>query len=162
MDIALAPKPQYHSAVVQTRSLTKADFDKIVEVFDEWWGGPSSGFAPHPIYFYEFGEHALVAEVEGELVGFLFGFIAERPVRTGYVQLVGIHPEHRRKGVGRLLYEKFTQACQKAGCERMKAITTAANEGSLRFHEALGWAAEEVEDYAGPGRRRIVFTRALR
>jgi hypothetical protein len=26
---------------------------------------------------------------------------------------------------------------------------------------ALGWHVLEVEDYAGPGRRRIVFTRRL-
>jgi GNAT superfamily N-acetyltransferase len=147
---------------VQTRTLTKADFDRIVEVFDAWWGGPSSGFSPHPIFFYELGEHALVVDEAGELAGFLFGFIAERPERTGYVQLVGIAPEQRRKGVGRILYEKFTQTCRDAGCVRMKAITTPANEGSLRFHEALGWTAETVDDYAGPDRRRIVFTKALR
>lgn len=158
--IALTLKPQYQR-LVHTRSLGKKDFDRIVEVFDHWWGGPSSGFSPHPIFFYELGERALVAESDGEMVGFLLGFAAERPTRTGYVHLVGIHPEHRRKGVGRVLYERFTQACEKSGCTRMKAITTAANEGSLRFHEALGWKAEEIEDYAGPGRRRIVFTRVL-
>jgi GNAT superfamily N-acetyltransferase len=147
---------------VETRTLTKADFDRIVEVFDAWWGGPSSGFSPHPIFFYELGEHALVVDEAGDMAGFLFGFVAERPERTGYVQLVGISPNHRRKGVGRVLYEKFTQACRNAGCIRMKAITTPANEGSLRFHEALGWTAETVDDYAGPGRKRIVFTKALR
>lgn len=144
-----------------TRTLTKADFDHIVEVFDHWWGGPSSGFSPHPIFFYELGDHALVAEEDGTMTGFLLGFVAEQPVRTGYIHLVGIHPDHRRKGVGRVLYAEFTQACVDAGCARMKAITTTANEGSLRFHEALGWTAEEVEDYAGPGRRRLVFTRSL-
>jgi len=143
---------------VQTRPLTKADFDHIVEVFDHWWGGPSSGFSPHPLFYYELGEHALVVEDGTDVVGFLLGFAVNQ---TGYVHLVGIHPERRRKGVGRVLYEKFTQACRNAGCTRMKAITTAANEGSLRFHEALGWTAEEVEDYAGPGRRRIVFTKSL-
>jgi hypothetical protein len=43
----------------------------------------------------------------------------------------------------------------------MKAITTVGYEGSLRFHEAMGWKAEELEDYAGPGRKRIVFTKEL-
>lgn len=144
-----------------TRRLTKPDFDHIVEVFDKWWGGPSSGFSPQPLFFYELGDQALVAEEGGAIAGFLLGFVATRPLCTGYVHLVGIHPGQRRKGVGRLLYEEFTRSCVRAGCERMKAITTAANEGSIRFHEALGWTAEEVEDYAGPGRRRIVFTRPL-
>jgi hypothetical protein len=43
----------------------------------------------------------------------------------------------------------------------MKAITTPGNEGSIRFHLALGWSVEDIEDYAGPRRRRIVFTKAL-
>lgn len=145
-----------------TRTLTKGDFDRIVQIFDAWWGGPSSGFSPHPLFYYELGEHALVADEAGEMVGFLLGFVADRPERTGYVHLVGIAPSHRRRGVGRYLYETFTRACRAADCARMKAITTPANEGSLRFHEALGWQAERVDDYAGPGRHRVVFTTSLR
>jgi len=146
---------------MQTRKITKADFDTIVEVIDRWWGGPISTFA-HPIFFYELGEHAQVVEADDQIIGFLLGFIAsESSLLIGYVHLVGIHPDYRRRGVGRLLYETFTEACQSAGCQRMKAITTLGNEGSIRFHLAQGWAAKEIEDYAGPGRKRIVFTRAL-
>jgi hypothetical protein len=43
----------------------------------------------------------------------------------------------------------------------MKAITTPGNEGSIRFHVAVGWRVQEIDDYAGPGRRRIVFTKQL-
>jgi GNAT superfamily N-acetyltransferase len=145
---------------MQTRRITKADFDQIVEVIDRWWGGPISTFA-HPIFFYELGEKALIVEEQGHLIGFLLGFIAHEPVRTGYVHLVGIHPEFRRRGVGRLLYETFTDTCKGSGCLRMKAITTLGNEGSQRFHLAMGWDAREIDDYAGPSRRRIVFTRDL-
>src|SRR4051794_27374553 len=151
---------------MHTRRITKSDFDRIVEVIDHWWGGPISAQA-HPIFFYELGDRALVVEEEGGLIGFLLGFVAVsspqagEPVKTGYVHLVGIHPDHRRRGVGRLLYEHFTRLCREAGCLRMKAITTLGNEGSLRFHEAVGWRVEEVGDYAGPGRKRIVFTKEL-
>jgi GNAT superfamily N-acetyltransferase len=142
------------------RPITKADFDQIVLVIDRWWGGPISTIA-HPIFFYELGEHALVVEEQGEMIGFLLGFITHGEVRTGYVHLVGIHPDHRRRGVGRLLYAAFTDACRAAGSERMKAITTLGNEGSKAFHLALGWDARDVDDYAGTGRRRVVFTKDL-
>ena len=145
---------------METRRITKADFDRIVEVIDHWWGGPISTFA-HPIFFYELGDMALVVEENGTLIGFLLGFLARVPEPVGYVHLVGIHPEHRRKGVGRLLYSKFTTAAADAGCTRLKAITTTGNEGSLRFHLAQGWQAQEIDDYAGPGRKRIVFTKEL-
>jgi hypothetical protein len=63
--------------------------------------------------------------------------------------------------VGRLLYDRFTRDCREAQCVGMKAITTPGYEGSIRFHVALGWDVQEVDDYAGPGRRRIVFTKRL-
>jgi GNAT superfamily N-acetyltransferase len=154
---------------MDARRITKADFDRIVEVIDHWWGGPIGTFA-HPIFFYELGDEALVVENGSEMIGFLLGFLVagtsgpartEADVRTGYVHLVGIHPDYRRRGVGRLLYDRVTQDCRAAGCRRMKAITTPGHEGSIRFHVALGWVADEVDDYAGPGRRRVVFTKAL-
>ncbi len=146
---------------MQTRSMTKADFDRIVEVIDHWWGGPIGTFA-HPIFFYELGHHALVCDDADEMIGFLLGFvIPSKSGAVGYVHLCGIHPDYRRRGVGRVLYQHFSQACVAAGCTRLKAITTHGNEGSIRFHIALGWRAKEVDDYAGPGRKRIVFTREL-
>lgn len=144
-----------------TRRITKGDFDRIVAVIDHWWGGPLSTLA-HPIFFYELGRYArIVVDHEDELVGFLLGFVSEEGERTGYVHLVGINPDHRRRGVARTLYQEFQRDCFNDGCLHMKAITTPGNEPSIRFHEALGWGFEEVDGYAGPGRRRVVFTKAL-
>jgi ribosomal protein S18 acetylase RimI-like enzyme len=78
------------------------------------------------------------------------------------VHLVGIDPEFRRQHVGSLLYSSFESACVERGCKFMKAITTAGNEGSVRFHQAQGWSMETGDDYAGPGRHRIVFRKDLR
>lgn len=145
---------------MKPRRITKADFDHIVDVIDRWWGGPMANYA-HPMFFYELGDNALIVEHEGRLTGFLLGFTVFKQPKTGYVHLVGIHPDYRRQGVGRTLYEEFTARCRTLGCERMKAITTTGNEGSIKFHHALGWQSSEVEDYAGPDRRRIVFTKDL-
>ncbi len=142
-----------------TRSMTKADYDFIVRVIDKWWGGPSTALA-HPIFFHEFGREAMVVEAEGRPVGFLFGFLPNES-SVGYIHLVGIDPDYRRQHVGSMLYGAFEQACTKAGCLSMKAITTLGNQGSMRFHEALGWSFEQVDDYAGPGRTRVVFTKML-
>lgn len=147
---------------LQTRPLTKADYDEIVRVIDRWWGGPTSALA-HPIFFYELGRLARVVECEGMLVGFLFGIMASESAEgpVGYVHLIGIHPGFRRRGVARLLYSSFEEDCRKEGARRLKAITTVGNEGSVRFHDALGWTKAEIEDYAGPGRLRVVFTKEI-
>lgn len=145
---------------METRRLTKPDFDYVVRVIDRWWGGPSTALA-HPIFFYELGSHAQVAVSEGEIIGFLLGFVTSDEPKLGYAHLVGIHPAMRRRGVARMLYDGFEADCRAAGATRLKAITTLGNEGSIAFHRALGWAACEVPDYAGPNRPRVVFEKPL-
>ncbi|NUP14352.1 MAG: GNAT family N-acetyltransferase [Polyangiaceae bacterium] len=155
-----------------TRPLEKADYDYIVRVIDQWWEGPTTALA-HPIFFYELGRLARVVEWEdGQLVGFLLGFVADSyrggspsadgaNARIGFVHLVGIHPDFRRRGVAGTLYKAFEDASRDAGCVGLKAITTHGNEGSVRFHLAQGFTVTTVEDYAGPGRARIVFEKML-
>jgi GNAT superfamily N-acetyltransferase len=148
---------------MKTRLLEKSDYDHVVQVIDRWWGGPTSALA-HPIFFHELGDLARVAEEDGQTVGFLLGFVASSAHsegQVGYIHLVGIHPEFRRRGVGRLLYETFERDCASVGVTRLKAITNFGNEGSQRFHASLGWKSVELSDYAGPGRGRIVFTKGF-
>jgi GNAT superfamily N-acetyltransferase len=152
--------PARANRLMNIRGLTKHDYDYITSVLDQWWGGPASKRAD-PMFFYEFGEHALVAEIDGQVIGFLFGVLVPSPAATGYVHMVGIHPDRRRRGVGKELYAKFTQRCHGAGMHRVKAIAVTGHEGPMRFHEAMGFTAQEVEDYAGPGRPRIVFVKEL-
>ncbi|MFT3921460.1 MAG: GNAT family N-acetyltransferase [Myxococcales bacterium] len=141
------------------RGITKQDFDYIVSVFDAWWGGPSTERAS-PFFFHELGEHALIAEVDGRVVGFLLG-LAVPASGVGYVHLVGIDPNARRHGVGKSLYQHFEAACRRAGFRTIKAIGMVGHEASWKFHTALGFEAREVPDYAGPGRARMVFTKSL-
>jgi GNAT superfamily N-acetyltransferase len=145
------------------RAMTKSDFDATVSVMDAWWGGPSA-LKPEPIFFYEFGHYALVAETDAIMTGFLLGFVCESLDQTSkiaYVHLVGIDPEHRRKGIARALYEEFAARARAAGASSLKAITTTGNEGSVDFHNALGFKTFLDPDYAGKGRARYVFTREL-
>ncbi|MCS6899041.1 MAG: GNAT family N-acetyltransferase [Myxococcales bacterium] len=145
---------------MDAKSLTKERWNQIVRVMDSWSGGLSRSLA-HPIFFYELGEMARVVEEEEKLIGFLLGFISPQSPPVGYVHLVGVHPDHRRRGIGRFLYSGFEAECRVRGCKAAKAITTLGNEGSLRFHRAIGWDAHEVADYAGPGMPRIVFSKEL-
>lgn len=155
-----------------TRPLEKADYDYIVRIIDQWWEGPTTALA-HPIFFYELGSLARVTFWEdGTMVGFLLGFVANSfrgatPIAPppgssiGFVHLVGIHPDFRRRGVAASLYGAFEEASKEAGCVGIKAITTQGNDGSVRFHQALGYTVTTVEDYAGPGRARVIFEKPL-
>ena len=148
------------SRVMEIRGLTKVDYDYIISVLDQWWGGPA-GRRADPMFFYEFGEHALVAELDGQVIGFLLGVMVPAPSATGYVHLVGIHPDHRRRAVGKRLYSQFTERCRAAGMKRLKSLASAGHEGPAAFHESMGFESTEVPDYAGPGRSRVVFVKEL-
>lgn len=154
--IAFSPE----SSAMITRPLGKSDYDHVVQVIERWWGGPTSALAS-PFLFYELGSLARVVEHDGAIVGFLLGFIAPGPPKIGYIHLVGIHPEYRRRGVGRLLYQTFEDDCRDAGCSGLKTVSTTGNEGSIAFHRATGFAVNLVEDYAGPARPRAVFLKTL-
>jgi len=146
-----------------TREFTKADYDYVVSVLDQWFGGLAHDRA-HPVFFYELGSKALIAEEFGEIVGFLMGFTTEGTASepmTGYIHFIGIKPEARRQGVGRLLYDTFIKQCVGAGAKRIKAIAPIGNDESSRFHRALGFAVTEDPNYAGPGRGRLIFTKQL-
>lgn len=152
---------------MRIRGITRDDYAFVVSVLDRWWGGPSRELA-HPMFYYELGAEALIAESEGEVVGFLLGFHAHPhdPASGGsdkiaYIHMVGIHPDHRRRGVGKQLYEQFTERARAAGAIRLKAITNVGNDGSIDFHRALGFEVVEDPDYAGTHRARIVFTKDL-
>jgi GNAT superfamily N-acetyltransferase len=142
------------------RPLEKTDYDQIVTVIDKWSGGPSAVLA-HPVFFHELGTLAKVVEHEGSLVGFLFGFISERKPTQGYIHVFGIHPEYRRRGVGKALFSSFEQDCREKSCIFLRSITLPGNDNVVSFHLSQGFTSSVIDDYAGPGRPRVVFEKRL-
>ncbi|MFI9809030.1 GNAT family N-acetyltransferase [Streptomyces sp. NPDC052301] len=107
----------------------------------------------------EFGETCLVARAEDGIHGYLVGFVT--PTGTGYVHLIATRDDARGTGLGRRLYTQFSDAAHRQGARRLKAITSVGNTGSIAFHRRLGFDAETVDDYNGPGQAMVVFRRDL-
>ena len=145
---------------MSTRPLAKADYDEIVQVIDRWWGGPTSALA-HPIFFYELGRLARVVESDGLLVGFLLRVHLPGRRRSGTCTSSASTPTTGAAAWASSSTRRSRTTAAARAASELKAITTLGNEASVRFHLALGWTMSEVEDYAGPGRMRIVFTREL-
>jgi len=137
---------------------TPADYATILEEHEEFWGARDLRPAHHPVLVHEFADTSVALHDDGQLVGYLFGFVAGT---VGYVHLVGVRGEQRRQGLATRLWQEFEALARERGATSLKAITTPTNEMSIGFHTALGMAAERVADYAGPGHDRIVFTRAV-
>ena len=140
-------------------SPTPADYPRILAESARFWDGRDMSARHHPMFCRQFADTGLVARRDG-IVGYLFGFVA--PTGAGYVHLAAVRDDARGAGLGRLLYERFERLAAARGADRLTAITSPGNAGSIAFHRRLGCSAETVADYAGPGADRIVFHRPIR
>ncbi|MEM6958841.1 MAG: hypothetical protein AAF645_24380, partial [Myxococcota bacterium] len=70
-------------AELEIDAMSKQDFDTITSVLDRWWGGPA-GQRADPPFFYELGAGALVARQDGQIAGFLLGFVAPLDPPIGF------------------------------------------------------------------------------
>ncbi len=82
----------------------------------------------------------MVAESEGELVGYILGFIHDTFYANGpvaWVEEIMVHPEYRRTGLGGRLMESFESWCKSNGAVLSALATRRASE----FYEAIGYEA---------------------
>lgn len=85
----------------------------------------------------------LVAEVDGEVLGYAYGApYRPRPAYDCTVEeSVYVAPQARRHGVGRLLLEGVLEACTAAGMRQVIAvIADTGDPASVRLHERCGFA----------------------
>jgi GNAT superfamily N-acetyltransferase len=87
---------------------------------------------------------SLVAETDGRLVGFLFGWVGQsefgiaRP--TGWVDLIGVDPPYRGRGVARALLDRFVDAGRELrALERVATLIDLAQEDVREFFTRVGF-----------------------
>jgi len=138
------------------RAATKGDLEGVAaierDVFPDPW--PASSFVP-------LLEHdALVAEISGQIAGYLFGRSAADEAE---VLNLAVLPEYRRAGLGRRLLETVFDGWEARGVARVYLEVRASNEGALAFYQALGFWPSAVRRgyYSQPKEDALVLTRNL-
>jgi L-amino acid N-acyltransferase YncA len=93
----------------------------------------------------------LVAEAEGQVVGFAYGcpHRSRAAYRWSADVSVYVAAGHRREGHGRRLYEALFERLRERGFRVLCAGVTLPNEASVALHEGLGF--EPVGVYRGIG-----------
>jgi ribosomal protein S18 acetylase RimI-like enzyme len=129
--------------------------ETIDETIDEWYGDEALETA-----LSKPGTAFLVAEVDGEIVGFTHGVVSED---EGDVLRMSVHPEKQGEGIGTALYERLREDLQDFNMERMRAIDLASNEGGREFYEEHGFEPTDEDDVeiGGEKRREVVYTLEL-
>lgn len=143
------------------RQARPADYDAITAVLGQWWGRPMVAVLPR-LFLDHFYRSSLVVDGPGGPLAFLIGILSPSEPERAYIHVVGVAPEARKHGLGRVLYEEFFALARADGRRLVSAITSPVNTASIAFHQAMGFTvAGPVPDYDGRGRDRVIFQRPL-
>jgi L-amino acid N-acyltransferase len=137
-----------HSVIVRHASPGDADAIRlllnalIATTTVEWTETPHSAYGISA--WMDEHETVLVAEEHGEVVGMAaFGSFRDAVKRPGYrftvENTVHVRQDRWGSGVGRDLMGALIAEARKAGKHTMIAAVDAENEGSIRFHQRLGF-----------------------
>ena len=157
---------------LRLRHVERVDHGRVAAVIDEWWGGrPMSSRLSH-VFFVHFRPTSLLFECGDELLAFLLGFTSQTTPNEAYVHFIGVHPDYRKLGLARRLYERFFTVATLKGCDVVRSHTSPANRLSIGFHAAMRFEIEPGDDvingvpawrdYSGPGEHRVRFVKHLR
>jgi len=101
---------------ISVRPLESSDLDALVAIDEklsgqtrkDYWHTRLDVAALRPPWM------SLAAEMDGRVVGFLFGWVGESEFgiaeRTGWIDLIGVDPGYRGLGVGQTLVARFVQS----------------------------------------------------
>src|SRR3990172_3895235 len=144
------------------RAARESDYARVMDVMAEWWGGRDLSHLLPRLFFQHFNDTSFIVEQDGTLVAFLIGFMSQSEPRVAYIHFAGVHPEYRRAGLGRALYERFFEKARARGAREVHCVTAPVNAGSIAFHTKMGFVASEpITDYDGRGGDRVSFKKMI-
>ncbi|WP_461614799.1 GNAT family N-acetyltransferase [Clostridium sp. Marseille-QA1073] len=156
---------------MNTRTVQESDYTEIISVIDAWWGGRHMSDMLPRLFVKHFQNTSFIAEENNKIIGFLIGFISQSYPAEAYIHFIGIHPDYRKSGIAKELYELFFNVVKKSGCTTVHSVTSPINKGSIAFHRKMGFEIENgnkkvdgisvITNYDGNGEDRVLFIKKL-
>ena len=85
-------------------------------------------------------EYCLVAEIQGQIAGFILGTVISKATWTyGYILWLGVSPDFQRRGVGDALVDKLIERMVEDGARFMLVDTDPANIPAVNFFNRKGF-----------------------
>ncbi|MHA2298387.1 MAG: N-acetyltransferase family protein [Candidatus Hodarchaeales archaeon] len=125
------------------RKMTKEDITSIVALDEKissqhrpnMWKGEVQNYLDKPECI------CLVAEIQGQVVGFMIGAIHPwlfGVENGGWIEILGVDPTHTAKGVGKMLGEKLFGKFKKRGIKIILTTVEWTSGDLLEFFKTLG------------------------
>lgn len=119
------------------------------------------------LFFEHFRETSFIIEEDDRIAAFLIGFFSQSRPEEAYIHFVGVHPQYRKQGLGRVLYEHFFTVVRQNQRSVVRCVTSPVNAGSIAFHTSMGFEIEPGDsqleggayhtNHDGPGEHRVCF-----
>ncbi len=136
------------ATTLTVRAMEPEDISAVMEI-DRLSGGRRAITYQGQIDFFLGGELGLsyVAEMDGNVVGFLMGRILERrytPYVGAWVEILGVMPDLKHKGIGAKLLQAFLAGCKAKDVQDVHAVASIRDQEVKPFLEANGFQEGEL------------------
>jgi predicted N-acetyltransferase YhbS len=127
------------------RTLKKDDLDGIVGIDEKVLGENRRNYWERKLELMnnKFFQTSLVAEVEGEVVGFIFGDVSGWefgvPETVGWIDTIGIAPDYQKKGLATGLAHELIKNLKALGVKTIYTLVSWNDWDLLQFFHAMGF-----------------------
>ena len=141
-----------HEPKITIRGLRQEDIDGVLAIDRKIVGTQRAlSYATTP-GSYVGGEldMSVVAEANGEIVGFLLGRIADSPhgvADYAWLNMIGVDPGYRRQGIGRRLVEAFEECCRQRGASTIHVMVNWHDWWLLSFLGSLEFGRGDMAEF---------------
>ena len=82
----------------------------------------------------------LVAELNGKLIGFIYGtFFKNIHDSGGFIEVIYVAKDHRRSGVASVLMHEFTKEVKKKKLKKIQLSVNVKNTSAFNFYKKIGY-----------------------
>lgn len=133
------------AAAPAIRKMSPADLGQIVEIDIKVLGKPRPAFWEMKLEMVAKRPEvaALVAELEGRVVGFIIGGVSRWeygvPEDVGWIDTIGVDPDCQRKGIAKVLFREMTEALKRRGVTSIHTFVKRRDWKMLKFFNRLGF-----------------------
>ena len=128
------------------RVLCDDDLNSVVKIDKKIFGKERREFWKRKILYSDiYPRPALVAEIDGKVVGFILGFVSGWqfgvPDSVGWIDQIGVDPVYQRQGVGKLLFNELVKVLKRSGTEKRPEIKEGKRdiEGVNIIYTLVSW-----------------------
>ena len=147
--------------MITIRNFQDSDYPVLCELDAPMFSGMGG-----PILFRHiqelFGDLFLVAEMDGDIIGYILGGVHLEDAARGKLIRIGVCPGHQRKECGTQLTAELFSRMKSRGVTSVHVTVALENSAARSFYAKIGFVLKEIrENYFYPDIPRLVLEKTL-